>query len=93
LSEPSVRPISATTSVTRSRFCRVCSIFLCVARLWIRYFAIPAASSMRSLRSSGLAVTITPMRPCSTIDDLGLTPADSRSSVTSRSLQETPLIR
>ena len=61
------RRISPSTSVTRSRFCSVDSIFDSASRRRALYLLMPAASSMSVRRSSGLAETISAIRPCSTI--------------------------
>ena len=48
-----VRSISLTMSVTRSRFCRVSSILRSACLRRCLYLVMPAASSMKSRRSSG----------------------------------------
>ena len=57
-----------STSFTRSRFCVVSSsLFSAVSRLNLN-FTIPAASSIKVRRSTGFALTISPIRPCSMIE-------------------------
>src|SRR4030067_882098 len=53
------------TSRMRRRFCSVASSLLRAARFLVLYFMMPAASSMRTRRSAGLALTTLPMLPCS----------------------------
>ena len=53
---------------TRSRFCCVSSIFCSACFFRALNLVMPAASSMSRRRSSGLALTMRPILPCSTIE-------------------------
>jgi hypothetical protein len=56
---------SDTRSATRRRLASVASSFRSAALRRDLYFVTPAASSMMLRRSSGLAETMRPTRPCS----------------------------
>ena len=72
-------------SPTRSRFCCVSSIFFSACFFRLLNLVMPAASSMRRRRSSGLALTMRPILPCSTIEyALVPAPVPRKRSVTSR---------
>jgi hypothetical protein len=60
LSDARLRWISETMSPTRSRFCRVSSIFCSACFFRALYLVMPAASSMSMRRSSGFAETMRP---------------------------------
>ncbi len=71
-------------SPTRSRFCRVWSIFSSACFFRALYLVMPAASSMSMRRSSGRAETMSPILPCSMMEyALVPTPVPRKRSVTS----------
>jgi hypothetical protein len=75
-------------SVTRNRFCLVCSSFRSAAFFLNLNFVMPAASSMMCRLSCGRDDTIWPIRPCSMIEyALVPTPVPRKKSVMSRSRQ------
>ena len=87
------RSISLTISFTRSRFWCVRSSFRSAANLRLLNLLVPAASSIRDLRSSGLALTISSTRPCSTMEyALFPSPVPRKSSIISLRRQGTLFI-